>query len=1099
VNWYFRVAVGALLLTATGCGGGCGGENGGSNPDGAGDAACAADGGARKANGQTCGCNSDCQSGFCVDGVCCDSVCTETCKACNDQSAPGVCTFVPAGMPEQSAACPTSPVSTCGLDGTCDGQGRCRRHPAGTVCKSGTCDGASVNDVNVCDGQGQCRSGPATICAPYGCDPATNSCVSTCKSNADCVSGVLCVNGSCGLKPGGAVCATDSACKSGFCTDGVCCNVACKGPCVSCNQQGRGGTCWPIDVGGPDPHGVCAPQAPATCGTTGACDGLGGCAQFGAQIACTAPACSGDRLITAGTCDGIGSCRPPGMQNCAPYRCADGACINRCASDNDCVAGRVCQDGSCGKKGNGQPCTAGADCASNHCVDNVCCDQACTGPCRSCALQSSLGTCMPIANGGDDLRNMCAAQAASTCGTDGKCDGAGSCRRYRPGTVCAAERCENNTYTPASTCSATGTCVAPDAISCVPFACNGSKCFGACTVDGNCSPGKVCVGNSCGLKPPGAFCSDRAECASGYCAQGVCCATACASACKSCALSGTLGTCTNVPANSPDPAQTCVNRTGTCDTNGRCEAGACQRYPQGTPCGAASCPSGGTTLTPASTCDGAGACVTPPASSCYPFKCGTAACKSTCAADGDCAPPNVCVNGSCGLRPPGASCAEPTDCQSGFCAQGVCCTTACNTSCVSCAQAGSLGMCKPVPEDGMDPKGLCSAESAASCGRTGFCNGAGGCQLYPAGTQCAPPSCPTGSTTATLPRSCDGSGSCRPATMQSCGAYACNGTTCNAACGADADCAPGNVCNGGSCGLKRLGQLCAGGGECESGQCTDGVCCSSATCGNCQSCNVAGMAGMCHPVMADDMEPHGGCTPNPPCGFNGQCDGNGACRNAPATTSCGAASCSGSTFTPVGNCNGAGACAQPPASCAPFACGAGACRTSCGVDTDCAAGFTCLSNVCTNLKPNGAACAAEAECFSGHCSEGFCCAVASCGSCRSCAVVGKQGTCEPVPDGQMDPARVCMSMAASTCGTTGVCDGGGQCATYPVGTACGPPTCGAAMLTTFTCAAVGQCMPHVTDCAPFACDGAAACKQSCAVPADCAPAFVCNAPVCQAP
>ncbi len=440
--------------------------------------------------GQACGCNSDCQSGFCVDGVCCNSACTEACKTCNGQGAPGICTFVPNGVPEQSGACAVGAVSTCGLDGTCDGQGHCRKYPEGTECKPGTCNGAAVSDINVCDGQGGCRAGPATICAPFNCDSATNRCASTCKSNTDCASGILCVNGSCGLKPNGAVCTKSDECKSTFCADGVCCNVACKGPCVSCDQQGRGGTCWPTDVGSPDPHNVCAVQAPATCGTTGTCDGVGGCARFAAQILCTAPACSGDRLIAGGTCDGLGTCLQPGMMDCTPYKCADGACINRCASDNDCVAGRVCQSGSCGKKSNGQPCTGAVDCASNHCVDSVCCEQACTGACRSCALPTSLGSCRPVPAGNDDSRNMCATQPASTCGTDGKCDGAGGCRRHRPGTVCAPERCANNRYTPESTCSATGTCVAPNDIACVPYACNGSKCFGACTLDANCSSGQ---------------------------------------------------------------------------------------------------------------------------------------------------------------------------------------------------------------------------------------------------------------------------------------------------------------------------------------------------------------------------------------------------------------------------------------------------------------------------------------------------------------------------------------------------------------------------------------------------------------------------------
>ena len=1085
----------ALLLAVAGCGG----HKGGSSGDGGLDVACVGgDAGARRPNGQPCGCGGDCQSGFCVDGLCCNTACTDTCKTCNDQSAPGMCTLVPNGAPEPSGACAMSAVSTCGLDGACDGMGHCRKYPAGTICKPGTCEGAAVSDVNVCDGEGRCRSGPATICAPFNCDPATNRCATSCTANTDCASGILCVNGSCGPKPGGAVCSKDSECKSGFCADGVCCNVACTGPCLSCNQPTRVGTCWPADVGAPDPHGICANQAPATCGTTGACDGIGGCARYPAQIVCTAPSCSGDRLNTAGTCDGLGTCLSPGMQNCSPYRCVNGACLSKCTGDADCVSGHACQTMSCGKKTNGQPCMFPSECVSNHCVDGVCCDQACSGGCRSCALLATLGTCTPVPNGADDPRNTCPTQAASTCGNDGKCDGAGGCRKYRPGTVCAAEHCESNVYTPESTCNATGACVAPDALSCVPYACNGGKCFGSCTVDGNCSAGNVCVGNSCGKKPNGAFCSDRTECASGNCAQGVCCATACASACKSCALSGTMGACTNVPTNSPDPAQTCVDRSGTCDTNGKCEAGACQVYGQGTPCAAASCPANGITLTPASTCDGAGACVTPAASSCFPFRCGVAACKSTCVADADCAPPNICENGSCGLRPDGASCADPTDCQSGFCAQGVCCGTACGASCTSCALVGTLGTCKPIPAGGVDPKGQCTTEGAASCGKTGFCDGAGGCQLYAAGTQCAGPSCPVGMTTATLARTCDGNGVCRAATTQSCGAYACNGTTCNAACGGDPDCAPGNVCDSGSCGLKRLGQLCALATECDSGHCVDGVCCSSDSCGNCASCDVPGVAGICHPVPSGDMEPHGGCMANPPCGFNGTCDGNGACRNAAATTSCGAATCSGSTFTAVGNCNGAGACVQIPVSCAPFACGAAACRTTCSGNGDCAGGFTCMSNTCTDLKANGAACTAETECFSGNCTEGFCCAAASCGSCKSCAVAGQQGTCQPVPGGGPDPAGVCTNMAASTCGTTGSCDGTGQCATYPTGTTCMPSTCAASTLTAFTCTG-GTCTPHVTDCTPYACDGSSACRLSCSDPADCAASFVCNAPACETP
>jgi hypothetical protein len=407
-------------------------------------------------------------------------------------------------------------------------------------------------------------------------------------------------------------------------------------------------------------------------------------------------------------------------------------------------------------------------------------------------------------------------------------------------------------------------------------------------------------------------------------------------------------------------------------------------------------------------------------------------------------------------------------------------------------------MCKPVAAGGTDPKGQCAVEGAATCGKTGLCDGAGGCQLYSAGTQCAPPTCPTSATTATLARTCDGNGTCRPATTQSCGAYACNGTSCKGACGGDGDCAPGNVCNAGSCGLKSLGQLCSAGSECDSGHCAEGVCCTTDACGNCQSCKVMGLAGMCHPVPDGEMEPHGGCAPSTTCAFTGTCDGNGACRNAPATTSCGTASCSGSTFTPAGNCNGAGACVQPSTSCSAYACGAVSCKTMCAGDGDCATGYTCMSNVCTNLKANGAICASGPECFSGNCTEGYCCnmTAAACGSCRSCKVPGQLGTCVMVPTGGDDPLGVCMNMAVATCGTTGVCDGAGACASYAAGTTCMPTTCAASTLTEYNCGS-GQCAPHVTDCTPFACDGTSACKVSCADPSDCAANLTCNAPNCQ--
>jgi len=1086
---------------------GCGGGTGGPVKDGGatdGPTVACSGSGAHRTNGQACACAADCATGFCVDGVCCNNACTDTCKSCSTTEAPGTCSFVANGLPPRTASvCPKGDVTTCGLDGTCNGAGACRKYAAGTVCKPGVCDGAAVDSVNVCDGIGRCKPGPETVCAPFGCDGSVNKCAASCKIDGDCAPFIKCVAGSCGPKPRGAVCTKAADCASGFCADGVCCNVTCQGACVACDQIGREGTCWPTDAGLKDPRGVCQDAGATSCGHTGTCDGFGGCALYRAETICVAPSCASDRLNTAGTCDGVGVCRAPGVQTCQPYRCVNAACNTKCTTDADCQAGHACVAGSCGPKQNGQVCAAGAECASGFCVDGICCTDACAGACRSCALPSSMGRCASVPAGTSDPRAVCVDQGAATCGADGKCDGAGGCHKYAVGTTCADEHCDANVYTPTSTCNSTGQCAAPTTIACAPYVCNGARCFAACTSDMACLAPNVCDANSsCGKKGNGAFCSDKSECGSGFCAQGVCCATACADACRSCALTGVMGICGDVATGAPDPSGACAaTNAATCGTNGMCAAGACQKYAQGTPCGAATCPAASTTFTPGSTCDGAGACVTPAATSCFPFACGAAACKATCAGDADCEAPAVCANGLCGLKSPGAACAEDAECASSFCAQGVCCKTACAGTCLSCALASTAGTCAPVPDSGTDPTGTCTSAGAVSCGTTGFCDGKGGCDLYPAGTPCAPPSCAAGMAVQTLGRACDGLGTCKPASTQPCTPYACNGTTCNATCTVDGDCASPAICDlqTNTCGdKKRLGQPCTADGDCLTGNaCVDGVCCLSASCGTCEACNITGHEGSCSEVPADASDPHGRCAASPPCGFVGTCDGNGACENAPATTSCGTATCANATLTPVGFCNGAGTCKQAPTSCGAYVCGSGAaCLTTCAQDGDCVPGDTCANGSCTNLTPNGGACTDGTTCISGHCVEQVCCGSSSCAACTSCAVSGKSGSCQPVSAGGVDPLATCAPTAAATCGETGTCDGMGACAMYAAGTVCLAAACDSTSATATaasTCNGAGACTSGAqTACAPYACAGTACGAAPCAAPTDCAAGASCD-------
>jgi hypothetical protein len=183
-----------------------------------------------KGKAESCACDAECQTGFCTDGVCCTSACNDKCKSCSLSSSLGDCGFIPAGVkPADPAICVVVLPTTCGQDGTCDGQGGCRKYVRGTECHAGTCDGDAISGALVCDGKGSCAPGASTLCVPYSCDPGISRCATTCTTNAQCAAGQQCVNKSCGKKMNGSTCSGDDDCTSGHCTDGVCCNVACAG------------------------------------------------------------------------------------------------------------------------------------------------------------------------------------------------------------------------------------------------------------------------------------------------------------------------------------------------------------------------------------------------------------------------------------------------------------------------------------------------------------------------------------------------------------------------------------------------------------------------------------------------------------------------------------------------------------------------------------------------------------------------------------------------------------------------------------------------------------------------------------------------------
>jgi hypothetical protein len=579
-------------------------------------------------------------------------------------------------------------------------------------------DGALDGGVPVCETPSTLRRQAGESCV---CD---NEC-----ATGFCQEGACCTGNICGRRAPGEPCQRADQCDSGHCADGVCCNVACTGSCVSCNQPDRTGECIPVPAGQMDPHEVCRRDTEESCGLSGFCNGQGGCARYASGTACGVATCSGPRtFVPEGECDGEGLCIEGQAIDCTPFTCEANDCRSSCLTDTDCVPPSVCAAGQCGLRGKGQSCGAGVECESGFCVDGVCCDSPCTGRCSFCASPSTRGICSPVRAGAPDPRAsvggidpalVCRDQGPQSCGTNGLCDGQGSCQRYEDGTSCRAGRCEAgaNAETGPSVCIS-GICRAPEPVDCSPFrGCAGNRCINQCGSDAQCASGFRCIDGTCGRRPIGGQCSRAADCNSGICAQGRCCSTACDSPCVACNLAGRLGTCSPVMAGTENEA--CGDpRCSACDGRGQCVQSV------GAPCGAPSCGSGANrnaVVTP--TCNAAGHCLPmrsdcPPEEVCRAARCacppGRTRCGTTCVdldvdpthcgnCNSSCRGTSSCNNGNCVSRPPGqgacliGSLACDGDCINPLADPRHC--GSCNNSCLTRTppQICVAGACVPFP------------------------------------------------------------------------------------------------------------------------------------------------------------------------------------------------------------------------------------------------------------------------------------------------------------------------------------------------------------------------------------------------------------------
>jgi hypothetical protein len=719
-----------------------------------------------------------------------------------------------------------------------------------------------------------------------------------------------------------------------------------------------------------------------TCGLNNSLSCLAGVCQ-GCTVANQATQCPQASCVDANTvqlaqvCNGGGGCvnQTPSTQDCSPFLCAGGACTNKCNQDSDCSqtgAGNYCTgpNGTCAARlPQGAACAAGHpfECQSNACVDGVCCNNACGGLCQACSAakkgSGADGLCGAI-KAGSDPDSECADQGTASCGTNGSCDGGGACQLYSNATVCVGASCADmGTLNKQHLCNGSGVCVTPTPPTqgCTPYLCASNACGMSCINDGQCAAGSWCSGGACIAKlAQGSLCGGTNQCQSGFCVDGYCCDTGCGSACQACAAAKKQnnlanGTCGQATDAQNDPRGLCSPQAAsTCQTDGKCSGGACEKWVSGTVCVNASCSSGSQTTQ--GTCNGTGTCGGSATTACSPYVCnGTTSCFGACTTSAQCAAGNFCSGNVCiGKLGTGAMCAAGGDCTSGFCTDGVCCTTQCNGACQACSAtlkaSGTDGTCGPVVDGTADA--ACPTTGQATCLTDGKCSG-GSCEDWGSSTACsATISCVGASLTTAA--TCSGSGACTGSQMSAtCGnGLNCNsgGTACRMTCSQNSHCQSGYSCQASACKLND-GGACSTNAQCLNNKCgTAGSgthCCAAAT-----TCVSAGVCG------------------------TSDCNASGACAYPAPGTPCGA-SCAGNMLTPSA-CNGSGACATGTAA----ACTGGymcadatSCLTACGNnnpsgDMNCAGTFYCDGSgagACQPKKAATLACTRDAECTGGTC------------------------------------------------------------------------------------------------------------------------------------
>ena len=716
------------------------------------------------------------------------------------------------------------------------------------------------------------------------------------------------------------------------------------------------------------------------------------------------------------------------------------ACETTCESDVDCDPGAHC-DGICiGNVDDGQLCDEDTDCSSNHCQNSHCCT---AGDC--CAE---------------------AADCPATYLSAAVCDDATTCNGHREDATCIGSVCGSTDVDDDSACDAT--VVAND---CGPYTgatCNGEEsqtppvCPTACADDAGCDSFAHCDDVCLYDLGDGQSCDEDSDCTSGHCQNGYCCESG-----DCCSGIGDCGAA--------------YWSDAVCD-----DAATCQGHRQDATCTDAIC--GSIDVDDDQACDTetlANGCGFFPDVYCSGALEQTApACATSCVDDADCEEGGHCDDTCVIDLGAGSACDEDSDCLSGHCQNGFCCTA---------------GDCCAAPADCPDAYRVAPV-----------CDSATQCRGHRQDATCDTSTCGTVEVD-------DDSGCGTDVVSDECGAFAsvtCSGLedqqggpSCPTTCELDEDCDAIAHCADGACAIDLAdGLACVEDSDCVSGHCQNGYCCQEGDC--------CATGADCGDYVTDSI-----------------CDDVANCQGHATVGACVSYSCvalevpNDSACTAEDEANECGAFAS--VYCTGSATqGPPLCPLYCSTDDACDANAHCDES-CVLDEANGAVCDEDSDCVSGHCQNGFCCDSGDCCAALSdcvesyteAAVCDDAATCQG--------SRLDAVCTAATCGAVAV-DDDSACDAQTLALDCSPydpvyctgvvtqsaPVCPTSCGTDADCVAqahcdAGACAWDVAlggacdqdiDCGSGHCDNGVCCQSGdCCLTAEDCPAGYSSAPVCHDP